>query len=54
MLRQTNINRKMRSILVDWLIQVQSRFDLLQETLYLTIYTIDRFLDVSGNYNLTI
>lgn len=45
MSRQTNINRKMRSILVDWLIQVQSRFDLLQETLYLTIYTIDRFLD---------
>jgi len=44
MSRQTNINKKMRSILVDWLIQVQSRFRLLQETLYLTIYTIDRFL----------
>jgi len=45
MSKQTNINRKMRCILVDWLIQVQSRFNLLQETLYLTIYTIDRFLD---------
>lgn len=41
---QSEINEKMRSILVDWLIQVQSRFNLLQETLYLTIYLIDRFL----------
>nr|P51987.1 RecName: Full=G2/mitotic-specific cyclin-B [Hydra viridissima]CAA62471.1 cyclin B [Hydra viridissima] len=42
---QTEINFKMRSILVDWLIQVQSRFNLLQETLYLTIYILDRFLN---------
>lgn len=46
MSKQSEINVKMRSILIDWLIQVQSRFNLLQETLYLTVYIIDRFLDV--------
>ncbi|XP_057308632.1 G2/mitotic-specific cyclin-B-like [Hydractinia symbiolongicarpus] len=45
MSKQSEINVKMRSILIDWLIQVQSRFNLLQETLYLTVYIIDRFLD---------
>lgn len=45
--KQTEIRKKMRSILIDWLIQVQCRFTLLQETLYLTVYIIDRFLDVS-------
>lgn len=36
----------MRSILVDWLVQVHLRFHLLQETLYLTVAIIDRFLQV--------
>ena len=45
--KQTEIRKKMRTILIDWLIQVQCRFTLLQETLYLTVYIIDRFLDVS-------
>ncbi|XP_041082462.1 G2/mitotic-specific cyclin-B2-like isoform X2 [Polyodon spathula] len=40
------INERMRAILVDWLIQVHSRFQLLQETLYMTIAIIDRFLQV--------
>lgn len=35
---------KMRGILVDWLVQVSMRFHLLQETLYLTVAIIDRFL----------
>lgn len=43
---QTEINERMRAILVDWLVQVHSRFGLLQETLYLTVYIIDRFLEV--------
>lgn len=43
--RHKEITEKMRTILVDWLIQVHSKFNLLQETLYLTVYTIDRFLD---------
>ncbi|KAL4222814.1 G2/mitotic-specific cyclin-B2 [Mactra antiquata] len=39
-----DINGKMRAILLDWLCKVHSRFHLLQETLYLTIAIIDRFL----------
>lgn len=38
------ITGKMRSILIDWLCQVHHRFHLLQETLYLTVAIIDRFL----------
>ncbi|NXM02268.1 CCNB2 protein, partial [Tyrannus savana] len=38
------INGRMRAILVDWLIQVHSRFHLLQETLYMCVALIDRFL----------
>jgi len=38
------INGKMRAILVDWLIQVHQRFSLLQETLYLTVAILDRYL----------
>lgn len=41
------INERMRALLVDWLIQVHSRFQLLQETLYMTIAIIDRFLQAS-------
>ncbi|KAJ4838576.1 G2/mitotic-specific cyclin S13-6 [Turnera subulata] len=41
---QPEINEKMRSILVDWLIDVHLKFELSQETLYLTINIIDRFL----------
>ena len=37
----------MRKILIDWLVQVHQRFHLLQETLYLTIAIIDRFLQVA-------
>lgn len=42
--RQPQINARMRAILIDWLIQVHLRFTLLQETLYLTISIIDRYL----------
>jgi len=44
--KRTVINEKMRAILVDWLIQVHLRFRLLQETLYITISILDRFLAV--------
>ncbi|DBA13466.1 TPA: hypothetical protein GDO54_018529 [Pyxicephalus adspersus] len=40
------INERMRAILVDWLVQVSSRFQLLQETLYMGIAIMDRFLQV--------
>eukprot|EP00088_Acartia_fossae_P049947 TRINITY_DN554_c0_g1_i2.p1 TRINITY_DN554_c0_g1~~TRINITY_DN554_c0_g1_i2.p1 ORF type:complete len:373 (-),score=79.02 TRINITY_DN554_c0_g1_i2:153-1271(-) len=39
---------KMRTVLVDWLVDVQQQFKLLQETLYLTISIIDRFLSREG------
>ena len=42
---QPHINEKMRSILVDWLIEVHLKFKLVPETLYLTINLIDRFLE---------
>lgn len=34
----------MRSILIDWLIQVHNRFGLLQETLFLCVGILDRYL----------
>ncbi|KAL0965444.1 hypothetical protein UPYG_G00281350 [Umbra pygmaea] len=38
------ITGNMRAILVDWLVQVQMKFRLLQETMYMTVGIIDRFL----------
>ncbi|XP_076853187.1 G2/mitotic-specific cyclin-B2 [Brachyhypopomus gauderio] len=40
------ISERMRTLLIDWLIQVHSRFQLLQETLYMTVAILDRFLQV--------
>ncbi|XP_045641281.1 G2/mitotic-specific cyclin-B2 isoform X1 [Ursus americanus] len=40
------INGRMRAILVDWLVQVHSKFRLLQETLYMCVAIMDRFLQV--------
>ena len=41
---QSFINERMRSILVDWLVEVHLKFKLVPETLYLTINVIDRYL----------
>ena len=38
------ITGKMRAVLVDWLVEVQQQFRLLQETLFLTMSIIDRFV----------
>merc|ERR1712141_921275 len=46
---KTTILPKMRAVLVDWLIQVHQQFNLLQETLYLTIAVLDRFLQVHAS-----
>jgi G2/mitotic-specific cyclin 3/4 len=43
---QTEIQWSMRSVLMDWLVQVHNRFSLLPETLFLTVNYIDRFLSV--------
>ncbi|KAL2988362.1 hypothetical protein AAZX31_11G082700 [Glycine max] len=44
MAQQSDINERMRAILIDWLIEVHDKFDLLHETLFLTVNLIDRFL----------
>jgi len=41
---QTDINDKMRAILIDWLVEVHLKFKLMSETLFLTTNLIDRFL----------
>lgn len=42
--KQDELKWEMRSVLIDWVVQVHSRFNLLPETLYLTVNYIDRFL----------
>lgn len=42
---QSHINERMRSILVDWLVEVHLKFKLVPETLYLTVNIIDRYLE---------
>jgi hypothetical protein len=43
---QHEIDFKMRTTLVSWIMQVHNQFKLLPETLYLTINLIDRFLSI--------
>lgn len=42
-------NAKMRAQLIDWLVEVQVQFKLTQETFFLTVHTIDRFMALEGN-----
>ena len=42
---QPRLTERMRSILVDWLVDVHVEFKLVPETLYLTINLIDRYLE---------
>ena len=43
---QSEINDKMRAILIDWLIDVHMRFNFKEETLFITIYIIDCYLSL--------
>lgn len=45
--RGVEILPKMRSVLVDWLVGVHQQFTLLQETLYLAVAILDRFMQVN-------
>lgn len=38
------INKSMRAILVDWLVEVTEEYNLVSETLFLTVNYLDRFL----------
>ncbi|EFH55268.1 hypothetical protein ARALYDRAFT_901476 [Arabidopsis lyrata subsp. lyrata] len=44
---QPEINEKMRSILIDLLVDVHRKFELMPETLYVTINLVDRFLSLT-------
>lgn len=46
---QSEVRPRHRAVLIDWLMQVQRKFGLLQETLFICIDTIDRYLQVSQN-----
>ena len=43
---QTDINEKMRAILVDWLVDVHARFEMNHQTHFLAVNLIDRYLEV--------
>lgn len=45
MKKQSDINERMRGILVDWLVEVHLKFKLFPETLMLTLSSIDRYLE---------
>lgn len=47
-LQGQEVTGNMRAILIDWLVQVSLKFRLLQETMYMTVGIIDRFLQVGG------
>lgn len=47
-LQGQEVTGNMRAILIDWLVQVNLKFRLLQETMYMTVGLIDRFLQVCG------
>jgi len=40
---------KMREVLVDWLVEVQQQFKLLQETMFLTMDLVDRYMAIKGS-----
>ena len=41
---QSDINASMRSILIDWLIEVADEYKMTDETLFLSVQYVDRFL----------
>ena len=45
MKKQLDINEKMRAILIDWLVDVHLKFKLVNETLFLSVNLIDRYLE---------
>lgn len=40
---QTEINKKMRRVLIDWLVGVHKRYSMRAETLFLCVNFIDRY-----------
>jgi len=48
-LQDKKFSYKLRTVLVDWLVQVNHRFQLMQETLYTTVDVLDRYLAVADD-----
>jgi len=46
--KQTQVTKKMRCTLVDWMVEVHRKFKLKQETLFLAVNILDRFLSARG------
>lgn len=44
--KQTDVNVRMRAILIDWMIDVNLKFKLLPQTLFMTVNIMDRYLSV--------
>lgn len=44
--KQTDINEQMRAILIDWLIDVHSKFKFTENTLYMTLSIVDKYLSL--------
>jgi cyclin B len=44
MIKQNEVNELMRAILIDWIIDIHLKFKLATETLFLTVYLIDKYL----------
>lgn len=53
-LQGQEVTGNMRAILIDWLVQVSLKFRLLQETMYMTVGIIDRFLQVCKRWTFTL
>lgn len=45
---QKDVTPNMRGILVDWLVEVAEEYKLLSDTLFLSIYYVDRFLSLNA------
>ena len=46
MKNQTDMNEKMRAMLIDWIIDVHFKFKLKADTLFLTVWLIDKYLSL--------
>ncbi|KAI8016462.1 hypothetical protein LOK49_LG05G02601 [Camellia lanceoleosa] len=46
--QQSDINEKMRAVLIDWLVEVHHKFELRDKMLFLTVNITDRFLAQQG------
>jgi len=46
--KQTQVSKKVRCTLVDWMLEVHRKFKLKQETLFLAVNILDRFLSARG------